>query len=141
MRHLLERCSSAEPIVSAVFGDTSLHNVVHLEDCVVVIGEAGHLFLSVINLSSNAQRMRSGTHQGTVVPVALVYPAIPQTPDKPKSPTTKAETESCYVYKIYENINLATDSELRSSSEFEFLSSTDPSDECLSEREKRKSRP
>ena len=125
-------------IRNASIADTSLHNVLHVEDYVAAIEEADHLFLSLINLSSNAPRMRTGTHLGTVVPVALVYRAIPQTPEEPKKLTTKTETENCYVYKVYEAINLETDSELSSSSEFESLSSTDPIEEGLSEHEKRK---
>ena len=42
------------------------------------IGEAGHLFVSIINLSSNPQRVRRGAYLGTSVPVALVYRALPQ---------------------------------------------------------------
>ena len=43
-----------------------------------------------------------------------------------------------FVYKVYSEMNLSTASELTSSSEFEFLSSTDPSEAGLSEREIRK---
>ena len=39
---------------------------------------------------------------------------------------------------MYENIILNTDSQLISSSEFEFLSSTDPTEEGFSDQEKRK---
>ena len=43
-----------------------------------------------------------------------------------------------FVHKVYSEMNLSTASELTSSSEFEFLSSTDPSEAGLLEHEIRK---
>ena len=67
-------------VLNASIADASLQKVVFLEDCVSAVGQAGHLFISVINLSSNPQYVRgySQRHLGTVVPVALVYRAILQ---------------------------------------------------------------
>ena len=76
---------------------------------------------------------------GIVVPVSLVYQAIPQQ-STPQS-TQRAEVNNdqfAFVNKIYEEMNYDTDSQLTSSSEFEFLSSTDPTEESLSDRKIRK---
>ena len=40
-----------------------------------------------------------------------------------------------FAHKVFEEIILSTDSQLTSSSEIEFLSSTDPTEQGLSERE------
>ena len=85
--------------------------------------------------------MRYGTQLGTVVPVSLVYQAIPQQLDDISKTSNKTEADEMranFIHKIYTEMNLSTESELTSSSEFEFLSSTDPREEGLSERENRK---
>ena len=78
-------------VLNASIADTSLQNVVFLEDYVGAVSETGHRFVSVINLNSNPQRVRGGTHLGTVVPVALVYRAIPQ---QLANATTKTEVDN-----------------------------------------------
>ena len=103
--------------------------------------ETGSLYISLINLTSNPQRVRCGTQLGTVVPVSLVYQAVPQELDdisKTSKKTEANEGRANFVYKIYNQMNLSTESELTSSSEFEFVSSTDPNERVLSEREIRK---
>ena len=93
----------------------------------------------MLNLTSNPQRIRRGTQLGNVVPVSLVYRAIPQQPaPKPALRTQVHNDQFAFVNKIYEEMNFDTDSQLTSLSEFEFLSSTDPTEEGLSEREVRK---
>ena len=59
--------------INASLSDTSLHNIVFLEDSVATVGETGSLYVSLINLTSNPQRVRRSTQMGTVVPVSLVY--------------------------------------------------------------------
>ena len=54
-----------------------MRNVVFLEDCLAAVSETGRFFVRVIKLVSNPQRVRGGTHRGTVVPVSLVYRAVP----------------------------------------------------------------
>ena len=73
-------------VLNAALADVSLQNIVFLEDCVATVSETGHFFISLMNLTSSPQRIRSNTHLGTVVLVSLVYPAIPQRVDniKPK---------------------------------------------------------
>ena len=126
-------------ILNAAIADTSLHNIVFLEDIVATVSEAGHLFISVINLTSNSQRIRRGTQLGNVVSVSLVYQAIPQQSAPQPTQRTKVDNDQfAFVNKIYEEMNYDTNSQLISSSELEFLSSTDPTEEGLSEREVRK---
>ena len=64
--------------LNASLSDTSLHNVVFFEDSVATVSETGTLYVSLINLTSNPQRVRCGVQLGTVVPVSLVYQAVPQ---------------------------------------------------------------
>ena len=127
--------------LKASLSDTSLHNIVFLEDSVATVSETGTLYVSLINLTSNPQRVRCGVQLGTVVPVSLVYQAVPQ--NLGSSTTTSKGTNADngranFVCKVYSEMNLSTASELTSSSEIEFLSSTDPSESGLSEREIRK---
>ena len=90
-------------------------------------------------MTSNPQRIRKGTQLGNVVPVSLVYRAIPQqSVPKPALRTQVDNEQFAFVNKLYEKMNYDTDSQLTSSSEFEFLSSTDPTEEGFSEREVRK---
>ena len=126
-------------ILNAAIADALLHNVVFLEDSVVTVCEAGHVFISVMNLTSNPQRIRKGTQLGNIVLVSLVYQAIPQrTTPQPVPQTEVINDQFAFVNKFYEEMNYDTDSQLTSSSEFEFLSSTDPTEEGLSDREIRK---
>ena len=79
--------------LNASLSDTSLHNVVFLEDSVATVSETGTWYVSLINLTSNPQRVRCGVQLGTVVPVSLVYQAVPQNLDSPTktSKETKAD--------------------------------------------------
>ena len=88
-------------ILNAAIADASLHNVVFLED---TVSEAGHVFVSVMNLTSNPQRMRKGgTQLGNVVPVSFVDQAIPQrTTPKSTLQTVVNNDQFAFVNKIYE---------------------------------------
>ena len=126
-------------MLNAAIADTSLQNIVFLKDSVAIVSETGHVFVSVLNLTSNPQRIRKGTQLGNVVPVSLVYPAIPQqSAPKPAQRTQVDNDQFAFVNKINEKMNYDTKSKLPSFSEIEFLSSTDPTEEGLSEREVRK---
>ena len=126
--------------LNASLSDPLLHNVVFLEDSVATVSETGTLYVTLINLTCNPQRVRCGVQLGTVVPVTLVCQAVPQNlePTKASKETEADNSRANFVYKVYSEMNLSTASELTSSSEFEFLSSTDPSEAGLSEREIRK---
>ena len=107
--------------LNAAIADASLHNVVFLEDSVATVSESGLVFVSLMNLTSNPQRVRKGTRLGHVVPVSLVYQAIPQ--QTPHEQTTHHKTEAdndhfSFVHKVYEKINYSTNSQLTSLSEF-----------------------
>ena len=139
--------NALEPIIfqtvalNASLSDPSLQNTIFLEDSVATVSETGTLYVSLVNLTSNQQRVRCGAHLGTVVPVSLVYQAVPQKLDATAETDHKTEADNSranFVYKVYSEMNLSTASELTSSSEFEFLSSTDPSEAGLSGREIRK---
>ena len=112
-----------------------LKQAIFLEDTVATVEEAGFLHVSLENLTSNVQRIKEGTLLGTAAPVVLVYQAIPQVaPDQ----QTENISAASFVYKIYEEMNINTSFEYTSSSEFEFLWSTDPSEPGLSERQVKK---
>ena len=67
----------------------------------------------------------------------MVYQAIPQ--QTPENPNTEVNNDHLsFVNRVYEKMNYSTDSQLTSLSEFEFLSSTEPTEAGLSDREIRK---
>ena len=122
--------NALEPLIfqtvalNASLSDPSLQNTIFLEDSVATVSETGTLYLSLVNLTSNQQRVRCGAHLGTVVPVSLVYQAVPQKLDATAETDHKTEADNSranFVYKVYSEMNLSTASELTSSSEFEFL--------------------
>ena len=89
------------------------------------VGETGSLFVSLITLTMNPQRIRGGTKLGRLVPVAMIYRANPRIVE---SCETEVSNEwANYVHKSYEEMKLQTVSELPFSG-FEFLSSSDPSE-------------
>ena len=76
-----------------------------LEDCVATVSETGLVFVSVMNLTSNPQRIHGNTHLGTVGTVPLVDQAVPQRVDKPK-PQTDVDTDQIdFVHKGFEEID------------------------------------
>ena len=124
--------------LNASLSDPLLQNTIFSEDSVATVSETGTLYVSLINLTSNPQRV---PHLGTVVPVSLVYQDVPQNLDATAKTDHETEADNGranFVYKVYSEMNLSTASELTSSSEFKFLSSTDPSEAGLSEPEIRK---
>ena len=125
-------------VLNAAKAEASLQNVVFLEDCLGAVSETGHVFVSVMSLTSKPQRIRGNTHLGTAVPVFLLYRAVPQQLEVSKAKTEVDKDRADFVNKIYEDINLSTELQFISLSEFEILSSTDPTEEGLSDREKRK---
>ena len=73
------------------------------------------------------------------LPERQVYHAVPQCAQVHKEEgDEKSKSPNDFVNRIYSEIDLSSQSMFSSSSEFEFLSSTDPSEEGLSEREVRK---
>ena len=75
----------------------------------------------------------------TAAPVRLVYHAVPQSLRAHKEEgDEKSKSPNDFVNRIYSEIDLSSQSKISSSSQFEILSSTDPLEEGLSEREIRK---
>ena len=98
-------------VLNAAIAGASLHDVVFLEGSVATVREAGHVFISLMNLTSNPQRIRKGTRLCNVVPVSLVYQAIPQWTPTQQLQQTEADNEQfAFVNKIYEEMNYNTDS-------------------------------
>ena len=81
----LEQLIFQNVVFNAAIADASLHKVVFLEDCVATVSETGHVFVSAMNLTSNPQRIRGNTRLGTIVPVSLVYQALPNERIKQKN--------------------------------------------------------
>ena len=106
-------------VLNSAIVDASLQKVVFLEDCVAAVSQTGHFFVSVIYLTSNPQRVRGGTHLGTMEPVSLVYRDVPQqlAGTNPKTDVDKDRVD--FVCKVCVTMNLSTDSQFTSSSEIE----------------------
>ena len=115
-------------------------NTIFKEDTIATVGETGVFYVSVGNLTSKAQNVKCGTMLGTAAAVRLVYDAAPQCARAHKEEgDEKSKSPNDFVNRIYSEIDLRSQSKISSSSEFEFLSLTDPSEEGLSEHEVRKS--
>ena len=55
-----------------------LKNTIFVEDTIAAVREAGSFHVSVGNLTSNAQKVKSGIMLGTAASVRLVYQAVSQ---------------------------------------------------------------
>ena len=87
--------------LNASLSDPSLQNTIFLEDSVAIVSETGTLYVSLINLTSNQQRVQCGAHLGTVVPVSLVYQAVPQNLDATAEPDHKPEADNSRAKFVY----------------------------------------
>ena len=119
-----------------------LKNTIFVEDTIATVGETGSFYVSVGNQTSNVQKVKCGTITqlgGSSAPVRLVYHAVPLCALAHKGESDeKSDAPNEFVNRVYSEMDLNSHSKCSSSSEFEFLSSTDPSEEGLSEREIRK---
>ena len=105
-----------------------LKNTIFMEDTIATIGETGLFYVSVGNLTSNAQKVKCGTMLGTTAPVRLVYHAVHQCAREHKEEgDEKSTSPKNFVNRICSEIDLTYQSKLSSPSVFEFISSTDPS--------------
>ena len=98
-------------MVNAAIAVASLQKVLFLEDCVATVSETGDVFVSVMNLTSNPQRIRANTLLDTLVPLSFVYRAVPQQLDDSKPKTEVDNDRVDFVYKVYEKINLSIESQ------------------------------
>ena len=135
----LEAFAFSNVVINFATSNRLLKNTIFVEDTLATVGETGSFYLSVGNLTSNAQKVKCGTMLGTAAPVRLVYHAVPQCALAHKGKSDeKSDSPNEFVNRVYSEMDLNSHSKCSSSSEFEFLSSTDPSEEGLSEREIRK---
>ena len=135
----LEAFAFSNVVINFATPNRLLKNTIFVEDTIATVGETGSFYVSVGNLTSNAQKVKCGTMLGTAAPVRLVYHAVPQCALAHKGESDeKSDSPNEFVNRIYSEMDLNSHSKCSSSSEFEFLSSTDPSEEGLSEREIRR---
>ena len=135
----LEAFAFSNVVINFATSNGLLKNTIFVEDTIATVGETGSFYVSVGNLTSNAQKVKCGTMLGTAAPVRLVYHAVPQCALAHKGESDeKSDSPNEFVNRVYSEMDLNSHSKCSSSSEFEFLSSTDPSEEGLSEREIRK---
>ena len=135
----LEAFAFRNVVINFATPNRLLKNTMFVEDTIATVGETGSFYVSVGNLTSNAQKVKCGTMLGTAAPVRLVYHAVPQCALAHKGKNDeKSDSPNEFVNRVYSEMDLNSHSKCSSSSEFEFLSSTDPSEEGLSEREIRK---
>ena len=135
----LEAFAFRNVVINFTTPNPLLKNTIFVEDTIATVGETGSFYVSVGNLTSNAQKVKCGTMLGTAAPVRLVYHAVPQCAVAHKGESDeKSDAPNEFVNRVYSEMDLNSHSKCSSSPEFEFLSSTDPSEEGLSEREIRK---
>ena len=135
----LEAFAFSNVVINFATSNRLLKNTIIVEDTIATVGETGSFYVSVGNLTSNAQKVKYGTMLGTAAPVRLVYHAVPHCALAHKGESDeKSDSPNEFVNRVYSEMDLNSHSKCSSSSEFEFLSSTDPSEEGLSEREIRK---
>ena len=135
----MEASAFRNVVINFATSNRVLKKTIFVEDTIASVGETGVFYVSVGSLTSNAQKVKIGTILGTAAPVRLVYHAVPQCAQVNKEEgDEKSKSLNGFVNRIYSEIDLSSQSKFPSSSEFEFLSSTDPSEEGLSEREVRK---
>ena len=135
----LEAFAFRNVVINFATPNRVLKNTIFVKDTIASVGETGVFYVSVGNLTSNAQKLKCGTMLGTAAPVRLVYHAVPQCAQVQKEEgDEKSKSPNDFVNRINSEIDLSSQSKFSSLSEFEFLSSTDPSEEGLSELEVRK---
>ena len=135
----LEAFAFRNVVINFATPNRVLKNTIFVEYTIASVEEKDVFFVSIGNLTSNAQKVKSGIMLGTAAPVRLVYHAVPQCAHVHKEEgDEKSKSPNDFVNRIYSEIDLSSQSKFSSSSEFKFLSSTDPSEEGLSEREVRK---
>ena len=128
----LEAFAFRNVVINFATPNRVLKNTIFVEDTIATVGETGVFYVSVGNRTSNAQKMKSGTMLGTAAPVRLVYHAVPQCAQVHKEEgDEKSKLPNDFVNRIYSEIDLSSQSKFSSSSELDFLSSTDPLEEGL----------
>ena len=63
-------------VINFAIPNRVLKNTTFVEDTIATVTEAGSFHVSVVNLTSNAQKVKCGIMLGTAAPVRLVYQAV-----------------------------------------------------------------
>ena len=88
-----------------------LKNTIFVEYTIATVIETGLFYVSVGNLTSNAQKVKLGTMVVTAAPVRLVYHAVPQCAQVHKEESyEKSKSPNGFVNKIYSEIDLSSQS-------------------------------
>ena len=74
-------------VLHAAIADASLHKVVFLEDSIATVSEAGHIFISVMNLTSNPLSDTERNPAGQYSPSITSLPGHSTTDSNSTSPT------------------------------------------------------
>ena len=107
----LEAFAFRNVVINFATPNRVLKNTVFVEDTIASVGETGVFFVSVGNLTSNAQKVKCGTKLGTAAPVRLVYHAVPQCAQVHKEEgDEKSKSPNDFVNRIYSEIDLSSQS-------------------------------
>ena len=69
----LEASAFRNVVINFATPNRVLKNTIFVEDTLATVRETGLFYVSVGNLTSNAQKVKCGTMLGTAAPVRLVY--------------------------------------------------------------------
>ena len=107
----LEAFASRNVLINFATPNRVLKNTIFVEDTIASVGETGVFYVSVGNLTSNAQKVKCGTMLGTAAPVRLVYHAVPQSAQVHKEEgDEKSKSPNDFVDRIYSEIDLSSQS-------------------------------
>ena len=107
----LEAFAFRNVVINFATPNRVLKNTIFVEDTLATVGETGVFYVSVGNLTSNAQKVKSGTRLGTAAPARLVYHAVPQCAQAHKEEgDEKSKSPNNFVNRIYCEIDLSSQS-------------------------------
>ena len=72
----LEGCAFRNVVINFATPNRVLKNTMFVEHTIATVGKTGLFYVSVGNLTSNAQKINCGTMLGTAAPACLVYHAV-----------------------------------------------------------------
>ena len=118
----LEAFAFRNVVINFATPNRLLKNTIFVEDTFATVGETAVFYVSLGNLTSNAQKVKCGTMLGTAAPERLVYHAIPQcAPEHKEEGDEKSKYPNDFVNRIYSEIDLSSQSKFSLSSEFDFF--------------------
>ena len=102
----LEAFAFRNTVVNFATPNRVLKNTIFVEDTIATVGETGLFYVSVGNLTSNAQKVKCGTMLGTATSVRLVYQAVPQCARAHKDGSdSKVKLPNDFVNRVYSEID------------------------------------